>query len=162
MSHDPQFSVVRTSFANLNTDGGLHKSEENECKWQCTLGSRPVGIPMVICKLVTVPCTAITAGKLPAVRAVQDDCERVYHCCKILTFKIVTHSHLEATTHSIIANDSLYLINASISWCNRSWMIKWLLTKNQGNGIDQSWAYNIFLLLVAWSLRPSKPSEFCN
>ena len=37
-----------------------------------------MGIPTILQRPPTVPCTALTAGKMPAVSAVQGDCERVY------------------------------------------------------------------------------------
>ena len=37
-----------------------------------------MAIPTIFQRPLTVPCTALTAGKLPAVSAVQGDCESVY------------------------------------------------------------------------------------
>ena len=37
----------------------------------------PVGIPILFQRPQTIPYTALMAGKLPAIRAVQGDCETV-------------------------------------------------------------------------------------
>ena len=39
---------------------------------------RPLGIPHVFQIPLTVPCTTLKSGNLPAIRVVQGDCERVY------------------------------------------------------------------------------------
>ena len=44
-----------------------------------------MGIFIIFQRLLTVPCTALTAGNLPAVRAVQGECETVQVLCSLST-----------------------------------------------------------------------------
>ena len=61
----------------------------------------PVGIP-IFQRPLTVPCTALTAGKLPAVSAVQGDCESVLaeaegQLCRMLPGKTQQHQGMQTS-----------------------------------------------------------------
>ena len=63
---------------------------------QCILGMRPMGIHIVFSyrTLSQSPCTALMAGKLPAIRAVQGDCGIVYISTSTLEYQYVGSSNL--------------------------------------------------------------------
>ena len=66
----------------------------------------PMGIPNVLQRLLTVPCTGLTAGKLPAVRAVQGDCETVLQASMSMIGII-----LKCEVKQLVETDKLILIS---------------------------------------------------
>ena len=63
----------------LNIDGKTPPVHRILGNLYCIMGSRdPVGFHTVFKRHWQSPCTALTAGNLPPVRAVQGDCETVY------------------------------------------------------------------------------------
>ena len=57
---------------------GTHHLHLFKGNLQCTMNFGPIGTSFVSQRPMTVPWSAITAGKFPTPRAVQGDCEAVY------------------------------------------------------------------------------------
>ena len=77
---------------------------------------------------LTVSCTALTAGKLPAVRAVQGDCERVYYL-DIANIGLSMARSQQVTGISILAQWGLHadwdwiLARSQCTLCRTGWTV---------------------------------------
>ena len=107
----------------------------------------PMRIPIVFQKPLTVPCTAPTAGKLPAVRAVQGDCERVYRTLTGECEHCVQISHAIYSVHRIPpaqCNSSYFVRGHQPS----SFLFLWIVNHDLIINIEHVEPVRVFLLYV--------------
>ena len=78
--------------------------------------TRPVGIPTVFQKPLTVPCTALIANNLPADKTVKGECEAVYRCAL-----------LQPTSNWRLADITPHILEEELPIWHQSRTVMWIL-----------------------------------